>query len=178
MRSLPYILVAAAAALLAWQLRAWVEPEPRPPAPPDTVEAEADAPDDTEGDTPDTQIIYRTRTDTVNACLSLPQDLPTANLSLVQPRPVGIDGRSVTLTRYEMETQRYVQDVFKVPRPDWAAAVHAYADASTYTQRLAVGVDVRYKMLTITPSIGLTQTTTARLAPAIRVRMDLGRWAW
>ena len=177
MRSLPYLAVAACAALLAWHAHGWLTPTPDPVVRTDTLRVEADAPDPEDGTEPDTRIVYRTRTDTVQqACLSLPQTYDTRRMSLVQPQPITIEGRTVTLTRYETDTQRYVQDVFRTRRPRWAATLHAYASADPYAQEAGVGVSGRYRGVTLTPTVGVRQTDVARLVPGIRLTFNFSRW--
>ena len=177
MRSLPCLAVAACAALLAWHAHAWLTPEPDPVVRTDTLRVEADAPEPEEGTEPDTRIVYRTRTDTVQqACLQLPQDMPTRSLSLVQPQPVTIEGRTVTLTRYETDTHRYVQEVYRTRRPRWAATLHAYASADPYAHEAGVGLSGRYRGVTLTPSLGVRQTDVARLVPGIQLTLNFSRW--
>ena len=179
MRSLPYLAVAACAALLAWHAHGWLTPTPDPVVRTDTLRVEADAPRPTEGTEPDTRIVYRTRTDTVQqACLQLPQDMPTRRMSLVQPQPVTIEGRTVRLTRYETETQRYVQDVFRTQKPRFSIAPTLYASADPYAQRVGAGIALRWGRVTLTPSYGMTQTDDTRLTWGVQVRTALTRWEW
>ena len=177
MRSLPYLAVAACAALLAWHAHGWLTPEPAPVVRTDTLRVEADTPEPTEGTEPDTRVVYRTRTDTVQqACLQLPQDMPTRRISLVQAQPVTIEGRTVTLTRYETDTQRYVQDVFRTQKPRFSIAATLYASADPYAQEAGVGVSGRYRSLTLRPSLGVQQTDVARLVPGIQLTLNFSRW--
>ena len=177
MRDAAYMALVACAALLAWHAHGWLTPEPEPIVRTDTLRVEADAPEPTDGAEPDTRIIYRTRTDTVQqACLQLPQDMPTHSLSLVQPQPVTIEGRTVTLTRYETQKQRYVQDVYRTRRPRWAATLHAYASADPHAQEAGVGLSGRYRGVTLTPTVGVRQTDVARLVPGIQLTLNFSRW--
>jgi len=135
----------------------------------DTLRVDADAPEPIEGKEPEQRIIYRTRTDTVQqACLSLPETYDTRRISLVQPEPVTIEGRTVTLTRYDTQGARYVQDVYRTRRPRWAATLHAYASADPYATEAGVGLSGRYRGVTLTPSLGVQQADVARLVPGMQ----------
>jgi len=177
MRDTAYMALAICAALLAWHAHGWLTPTPEPVVRTDTLRVDADAPEPIEGKEPEQRIIYRTRTDTVQqACLSLPETYDTRRMSLVQPEPVTIEGRTVTLTRYDTQGARYVQDVYRTRRPRWAATLHAYASADPYATEAGVGLSGRYRGVTLTPTVGVRQSDVARLVPGIHIQGNLQKW--
>lgn len=177
MRDAAYMALVVCAALLAWHAHEWLTPEPEPIVRTDTLRVAADAPEPDEGDEPERRIVYRTRTDTVQqACLSLPETYDTRRISLVQPQPVTIEGRTVTLTRYDTQGARYVQDVYRTRRPRWEATLHAYASADPYAQEVGVGLSGRYRGVTLTPTLGVQQADRVRLVPRLQLTLNFSRW--
>ena len=150
MREASVLALIVVVSVLSWHVSRYVQPAPPTPQV-DTLDVDADAPPDLdeEGSEPDQRIVYRTRTDTVPpTCLSLPQDLPTSNISLVQPLPLQIDGRDVTLTRYDVQAQRYVQDAYRVPRQTWALSPALRTDLMHDTYAVQLGARLTYENLT------------------------------
>jgi hypothetical protein len=134
---------------LSWHMSRYVQPA-RPAPQVDTVRVKADAPADLddEGNQPEQRIVYRTRTDTVQqACLSLPETYDTRRISLVQPRPVSIEGRAVTIDRYDVQDARYVQDVYRVPRERWALWPVVRTGLGQGWHATSAGARLRYRNL-------------------------------
>ena len=151
MRNVLTAIALLAVAYFSWQLRGCVEPEQTPMVRVDTVKVEAEAPEPSDGTTPDTRRTYQPRTDTEDQCFPLPQDFPRTDISLTGPLPVTIEGRTVTLQRYDVEATHYTEDVFRVPRQDWRLAPFAQSTLHPSYQAASLGVELEWKRLTIAP---------------------------
>jgi hypothetical protein len=183
MRNAGILALLVVVGVLSWSAGRYVGDDLVPPRV-DTVRVQSDAPPPAEPATPEQRIVYRTRTDTVQqACLSLPDTYDTRRISLVQPLPVSIEGRRVTLTRYDVQDARYVQDVYRVPRERWALGPMVRADLGRRWWGAQAGVRLQYRnteaLLTysiIGPRINSGNPRSAGIALGIRWTPYTLRW--
>lgn len=178
MRDAIYGIVIVAVAIVSWHVSAAVQPTYEATPRIDTVEVEAEEPDRAPPTPPDIRITHQPADIVLDTCVAAPTSMKDEPLSLVDDAPIAVQGRDVTLTRFDIDDRAWTQDVFRVQRSRFSIAPTLHASADPYAQRISAGLALRWGRLTITPTYGMTQTDDTRLTWGVQVRTTLTRWEW
>ena len=124
-------------------------------------------------DRPVTRYIYQTVTDTVEKKIYVPVDFDMAGI--ISHAPIKIDRDEVTLTWFDPDSMRFVQDRFVVQRPNWSVEVALSADhLPGYTLTSMKGI-VRYKRFS--GHIGYGVYGSGGFGLVFGVQISLIKWA-
>lgn len=175
MRDAIYGIVIVAVAILSWHVSAAVQPTYEATPRIDTVEVEAEEPDRAPPTPPDIRITHQPADIVLDTCVAAPQEMQNEPLSLVDDAPIAVQGRAVTLTRFDIDDRAWTQDVFRVPRKEWALSPALSTTLATDYQAASLGIEQRWKHVAVTP--GWTWSTLGA-GPSIRLEVKPFTYRW
>lgn len=84
-----------------------------------------------------------------------------SNMTFAAPSPINVSSSQVTLRRWDVESRRFVDDVYRVPVPDYSFGV--YSDLTVWKRGYSAfaGPYMRYKRGFISPGIVLHEGTAS-----------------
>ena len=175
MRDAIYGVIIVAVAIVSWHVSAQVQPTYDATPRIDTVKVDTSVPDRSKPEPPDIRITHEPADIVLDTCVAAPEAMQNEPLSLVDSGPISIQGRDVTLTRFDVSARAWTQDVYRVPRKEWALSPVVSTTLSADYQAAHVGIEQRWKHVVVTP--GWTWSSLGA-GPSIRLKVKPFTWRW
>lgn len=165
-----YTLIVAG---VVWSVARATGPNPTPQTKIEYIDRVIEKRDTVTVDRPIVRRIYERQTDTVRVHIPVPENW--SYMGVIAPHPIRIDNRRVTVTYWNPDSLRFMQDLYEIPVRKWAVSVSAGADCNANPSCTASALlNIRRQRLTLFGGYQFANLPTGTFhGPAIGIRTTL-----